>query len=157
MNNNSNTSNNNNRLQLLSLLLLISLQHNTVTAWGPLAHHTNRLGVTELKMTDDEHSSSYRAQLERTYSASEAFLDDDGFFDMSIFEDTDFVRNKVIDAIASEHDDDWTAEAMAACGDDCEECLIPDDLKIIPDDSVNVMAFLGIQRAQPLQKRTDWD
>eukprot|EP00545_Synedropsis_sp_CCMP1620_P014618 CAMPEP_0119012868 /NCGR_PEP_ID=MMETSP1176-20130426/7670_1 /TAXON_ID=265551 /ORGANISM="Synedropsis recta cf, Strain CCMP1620" /LENGTH=148 /DNA_ID=CAMNT_0006965903 /DNA_START=27 /DNA_END=473 /DNA_ORIENTATION=- len=146
----------NNTTPLLSLLLLLLLLVQSTTAWGPLARQAFRFRSTQLRMasSDDDSSSidSYRAQLERTY------LDEDGF-DMRHFEDSDFVRKEVIDSITSHEKshDFWTAEAMAACGDDCEECLLPDDFKIIPDDSINVMAFLGIQRAEPIQKRADWD
>jgi hypothetical protein len=153
------TSNNNHHRLLLSSLLLLS-QASSTTAWG-LLHQAFRLGATQLRMApDDANVNSYRAQLERTYSASELYLDEGGFFDMRHFEDSDFVRKEVIHSINnSNHDDNdgWTAEAMEACGDDCEECLIPEDLKIIPDNSINVMAFLGIRRAEPLKKKMDWD
>ncbi|CAB9506713.1 expressed unknown protein [Seminavis robusta] len=48
-------------------------------------------------------------------------------------------------------------------GDECdsaEECQIPDAFKVLPDESaVDVMAFLGIKRAEPLRPKTnagDW-
>ena len=44
-------------------------------------------------------------------------------------------------------------------GDDCEECLIPDDFKAQPGsiEPVDVMDFLGIRRAEPLRKYRDWE
>ena len=45
--------------------------------------------------------------------------------------------------------EDWSEDQMQACGDDCEECEIPDDCKT--DVNLDVMAFLGIRRAEPLR------
>jgi hypothetical protein len=49
----------------------------------------------------------------------------------------------------------------APCGEDCDECLIPEEYKIVAnEEAVDVMAFLGIRRAEPLQAtRTalDWE
>jgi hypothetical protein len=44
------------------------------------------------------------------------------------------------------------------CGDECEQCPIPDDFKNDSDD-IDVMAFLGIRRAVPLlvhEEPDDW-
>jgi len=44
------------------------------------------------------------------------------------------------------------------CGDINEQCDIPDDFKMLPNNnSVDVMNFLGIQRAEPLRIEHDWD
>jgi hypothetical protein len=49
----------------------------------------------------------------------------------------------------------------APCGEDCDECLIPEEYKIVAnEEAVDVMAFLGIRRAEPLQVTRlalDWD
>jgi hypothetical protein len=49
----------------------------------------------------------------------------------------------------------------APCGEDCESCLIPEEYKIVAkDEAVDVMAFLGIRRAEPLQVARvalDWE
>lgn len=40
----------------------------------------------------------------------------------------------------------------APCGEDCEECLIPEEYKLVSsEEAIDVMAFLGIRRAEPLQ------
>lgn len=51
--------------------------------------------------------------------------------------------------------------AFAACGEDCEECAIPEEYKQI-ENPVDVMAYLGIRRAEPIRAtvhRTagDWE
>jgi hypothetical protein len=45
------------------------------------------------------------------------------------------------------------------CGEDCEDCEIPNDFKILPGavNPVDVMDFLGIRRAEPLRKYSDWN
>jgi hypothetical protein len=49
----------------------------------------------------------------------------------------------------------------APCGEDCDECLIPEEYKIVAsEEAVDVMAFLGIRRAEPLQvtrPALDWE
>ena len=45
------------------------------------------------------------------------------------------------------------------CGEDCEDCAIPDDWKYSVElqDQVDVMQFLGIRRAEPLRKPQDFE
>jgi hypothetical protein len=49
----------------------------------------------------------------------------------------------------------------APCGEDCDECLIPEEYKIVAnEEAVDVMAFLGIRRADPLlvtRAARDWE
>jgi hypothetical protein len=49
----------------------------------------------------------------------------------------------------------------APCGEDCESCLIPEEYKVVAnEEAVDVMAFLGIRRAEPLQVARvalDWE
>ena len=107
--------------------------------------------------SDDVGLDEYRMQLEQSYVHS---YEDD--FNIQQFEDIPSLR-KEVKASLNTNANAWTLEAMAACGDDCEECLIPDDLKILPDaqKGIDVMAFLGIQRAEPLRawgtSNMDWD
>lgn len=64
-------------------------------------------------------------------------------------------------------DDDgpsWDSSALDTCGEDCDECEIPEELKLLSDtQQLDVMTFLGIQRAKPLNvigKRdnsVDWE
>lgn len=61
--------------------------------------------------------------------------------------------------------EDWSQLAEGpclgdCCGDDCDEqCEIPEDYKRFADKDikVDVMAFLGIKRAEPLRVQRDWD
>lgn len=46
---------------------------------------------------------------------------------------------------------DWALETSSCNGDECEECLIPDEFKKTESEAVDVLAFLGIRRAAPLQ------
>jgi hypothetical protein len=104
----------------------------------------------------------YRAQLERTYIAS--YHDDveihraDG--SLAFREDFGDTLSRVFD---DNDNDDWTFESMAACGDDCEECVIPENFKVLLDceKEIDVMALLGIKRAQPLKvdssRNNDWN
>jgi hypothetical protein len=106
-----------------------------------------------------ENFDEYRAQLEKSFVQS---YEDD--IDIGRYDGTLSLRAEVGSSLITDvEDDDWTLEAMAACGDDYEECLIPEDLKILRDweKDIDIMAFLGIQRAEPLlakrSTRLDWD
>lgn len=73
---------------------------------------------------------SQRRKLERV------FMQD--FLDLSVF--------RVDDEGPS-----WDSSALEACGEDCDECEIPEELKLLSDtQQLDVMTFLGIQRAKPL-------
>ncbi|KAL7539097.1 hypothetical protein ACHAXR_010866 [Thalassiosira sp. AJA248-18] len=43
-----------------------------------------------------------------------------------------------------------------SCGDDGDQCDIPEEYKVAAP-KVDVMSFLGIRRAEPLQVQRDWD
>eukprot|EP00571_Detonula_confervacea_P011239 CAMPEP_0172298716 /NCGR_PEP_ID=MMETSP1058-20130122/1242_1 /TAXON_ID=83371 /ORGANISM="Detonula confervacea, Strain CCMP 353" /LENGTH=179 /DNA_ID=CAMNT_0013008003 /DNA_START=52 /DNA_END=591 /DNA_ORIENTATION=+ len=43
-----------------------------------------------------------------------------------------------------------------SCGDENDQCDIPEEYKVA-SPKVDVMSFLGIQRAEPLHVRRDWD
>eukprot|EP00541_Cyclophora_tenuis_P000041 CAMPEP_0116572602 /NCGR_PEP_ID=MMETSP0397-20121206/18274_1 /TAXON_ID=216820 /ORGANISM="Cyclophora tenuis, Strain ECT3854" /LENGTH=121 /DNA_ID=CAMNT_0004100963 /DNA_START=51 /DNA_END=416 /DNA_ORIENTATION=- len=45
----------------------------------------------------------------------------------------------------------WMEAAFEACGEDCEECEIPEAWRVPEDEAVDVMAFLGIRRAEPIR------
>jgi len=40
-------------------------------------------------------------------------------------------------------------DAWDNCGDDCKQCEIPKDW-CVPDESINVMEYLGVKRVEPL-------
>ncbi|GKY95445.1 hypothetical protein MPSEU_000506100 [Mayamaea pseudoterrestris] len=49
------------------------------------------------------------------------------------------------ESIAAEDD-------LSSCGADCDDCLIPEEFKRFPNDQpFDVMAYLGIKRAHPIQ------
>lgn len=49
------------------------------------------------------------------------------------------------------------ASEYMCIGEDCEECAIPESYKVAAAQSdINVVEYLGIQRAQPLRKQS-WD
>jgi hypothetical protein len=49
------------------------------------------------------------------------------------------------------------------CGEECDECAIPDEFKLVDVNPIEVMAYLGLQRAKPLQSpkvymtMADWE
>lgn len=86
---------------------------------------------------------AFRANLEET------FLSNDGFTEIL----KENAREDLIDYLGrSTSDDNWTYEEINACGEECEECLIPDNFKVLQDvdQSIDVLDFLGIKRAKPL-------
>ena len=94
----------------------------------------------------------YRSRLETTYVTYSE--ESDGIFDF-IQQEKDDKSGKAVDPALSQS---LSADWFEPCGDDCEECEIPDDMKILPDSQqVDVMKFLGIHRAEPLRKKQDWD
>jgi hypothetical protein len=70
----------------------------------------------------------------------------------------DLVRERA-DELARETFAGYTQEPVCS-GEDCDmECLIPEEWSLTPGDmdSVQVMNFLGIRRAEPLRRSADWD
>lgn len=89
-----------------------------------------RLGAISLKMKSDSELDSHRRKLERVFVQNP--------MDFSIF--------RVDDEAPS-----WDLSTGETCGEDCDECEIPAELKLLPHSKqLDVMAFLGIQRAKPL-------
>jgi hypothetical protein len=123
--------------------------------------------ASSLKASDsDDHSqdasvSEFRQRLERSFEV----FDGDSTEAMSAF-----VRRDSSDKAASRAAVDrmysYDAEAtkgddLLCEGEDCdmdgEECKIPDTFKVFPSaESLDVMSFLGIRRAEPLRVRKDW-
>lgn len=51
----------------------------------------------------------------------------------------------------------WMERKDGTClGESCDQCDIPEEYKVAAP-KVDVMSFLGIRRAQPLQVSRDWD
>jgi hypothetical protein len=93
----------------------------------------------------------YRSRLETSYVTYSE--ERDSIYDF-IQQEEDKSGRAVGPALSQSLSADW----FEPCGDDCEECEIPDDMKILPDSQqMDVMTFLGIHRAEPLRKKQDWD
>eukprot|EP00543_Licmophora_paradoxa_P008009 CAMPEP_0202451050 /NCGR_PEP_ID=MMETSP1360-20130828/9560_1 /ASSEMBLY_ACC=CAM_ASM_000848 /TAXON_ID=515479 /ORGANISM="Licmophora paradoxa, Strain CCMP2313" /LENGTH=127 /DNA_ID=CAMNT_0049069515 /DNA_START=83 /DNA_END=463 /DNA_ORIENTATION=+ len=109
-----------------ALLILLSVYIAPSNAWS----NTNpsfRVGVVSLMMQprdENDETDLFRSQLERTY---------------------------VFEYQASDSTPGWSDVEVQACGDDCEECEIPDEYKISDEPQLDVMSFLGIKRAEPLR------
>jgi hypothetical protein len=165
-----------------SLCLLLGCFTSASLAWGPrfepghsaVGHRTgavetvSRILVLQAslrkdnnnKAEDDEESENdaieqYRSRLESSYS------DDKNEFDLRDFlepiEKSKKTKKNKAKRVAESLASTWLLEQQ--CGEDCEECLIPDDLKLLPetDENINVMEFLGIRRAEPLRKVGEWE
>jgi hypothetical protein len=108
--------------------------------------HTQRVMALErtyvLNYYDGGHESGSQQRDDRS------FLEES--LDVQLHESLLFGLEQYRHAVAAEE---------SSCGADCEECLIPDDFKICPDDTIDVMEFLGIKRARPLrvQARDDFE
>jgi hypothetical protein len=77
------------------------------------------------------------------YFQCRLFISEPFFLDVSLFG----IVNP-FDTHAGIEDDD----ILAACGDDCVECAIPEEYKrIASENPIDVMAFLGIRRAEPIR------
>lgn len=68
---------------------------------------------------------------------------------------------------ATEYDDfaEWKGlpfislsdDSNGDCGEDCEDCLIPDHYKIDPlFEKIDVLAYLGIRRVQSIERSWQW-
>lgn len=169
-----------------SLCLLLGCFVSSSDAWGPRfepgasmggsGHRTveavSRILVLQaaLRKDDDGDTSDnddiekYRSRLESTYFS---YLEDQDCDETYAgVEFWDFLKPVAVSSREGESETaKQVAESLASswldihCGEDCEECLIPDDLKILPehDEQINVMEFLGIRRAEPLRKVSDWE
>jgi hypothetical protein len=94
----------------------------------------------------------YRSRLESAYVTDTE--ESGGVYDFIQLEKDDKSRNAVDPALPQNLSADW----FEPCGDDCDECEIPADMKILPhSQQVDVMTFLGIHRAEPLRKKQDWE
>jgi hypothetical protein len=54
----------------------------------------------------------------------------------------------------------WALPMVEACGEDCDECVIPEEMRGLYDNSeLDVFGFLGIKRAEPLRVNSlrDWE
>ena len=109
----------------------------------------------------EEHISNFRQRLERSFAVFDGDSDDpmSAFIrqesaleeDRSVTQALDhlFQLDTIAETLAEEHCE----------GENCDldiygECAIPESFKIVAgEDSVDVMAFLGIRRAEPLKAK----
>lgn len=143
-----------NTLCSLQLCLLVLLP--SVSAWGSRSDSmkASRTVLRAKKNDRDEDAlliEQYRSRLETTYVT---YSEQSGSIYDFIQQEKDDKSGKAVDPTPQSLSADW----FEPCGDDCDECEIPDDMKILPDSQqVDVMKFLGIHRAEPLRKKQDWD
>jgi hypothetical protein len=144
-----------NTLCFLQLCLLVLLA--SVSAWGSRfdAIKASRTVLRAKENGPDEDAlliEQYRSRLESTYVTYSK--KSGGIYDF-IQQEKDDKSGKAVDpALPLSLNADW----FEPCVEDCEECEIPDDMKLLPDSQqVDVMKFLGIHRAEPLRKKQDWD
>lgn len=138
--------------QLLPLLLLSG----GATAFGPILEpKKGGFGSpVSLKLSSDSDHvlDANRLRLERTFLYEVVEDDSD-----------DVLRSYQQYELNEYAEDPWfDLSATAACTDDCEECAIPDEYKTVmpAEEQIDVMAFLGIRRAEPLRvnrKSLEWD
>jgi hypothetical protein len=148
-------------------ILVLSTTASQVSAWGGGRYEaTHRMGysLTILTACKDE-ESRFRAEIERTFTLRDQ--EDWDFIGDPQFEETLFVdqtyevaENSFLYAAANGALND-VLDIENVCGADCEECPIPEEYKVLPWDlKVDVMKFLGIERAKPLRverNEQDWE
>ena len=156
-------------------LRLLRLSINIVTACAMADAFGQRLewtrnglhascGGSSLRASDGEdHSkdptiSEFRKRLELSFEA----FDGDSEAAMSAYTRQDSKSSITAAGRMFQYDIEATDNGDLLCeGHDCdmdgEECQIPDAFKTLPSaESVDVMSFLGIRRAEPLRVQTDW-
>uniref|UniRef100_A0A7S2UAN1 Uncharacterized protein n=1 Tax=Attheya septentrionalis TaxID=420275 RepID=A0A7S2UAN1_9STRA len=148
------------------------------TAWIPnhlvygprcstLLTWSRTLGVNEahgnVNNDDSEWSfiQAYRANLESSYTSSEQIDELMEESNSLINEERTQLHESFMTTPASAYSSDWFDGEGLPCGDECEQCEIPDDFKDSTGfEPVDVMAFLGIRRAEPLRverNQPDWE
>jgi hypothetical protein len=121
------------------------------------------------KQDGEEELSDFRDKLERSFVVFDGdsnvplgpFVANDGLDSNSAVDEDDLssvgALDRLYDLDPTLQDDDFTYFCE---GDLCDpdECLIPESFKISAGkDSVDVMAFLGIQRAEPIIRAKQQD
>lgn len=138
------------QILLLSLLLLSYVVG--IAAWGPIFESKKggfRSSTTRKAAlgNDGDMVGSNRLRLERTFLFEVGEEVDELLLPYRKYESTDYTV--------------FTSfELGATCTDDCDECAIPDEYKnVFPaEEQIDVMAFLGIRRAEPLRvNRREWE
>lgn len=146
----------------LMIYCLLCLLVAPAVAWGPRYEPVKGgYGIsTQLKASERDHSHD-RDLVDNTFALH--FEETDTYVDGELFQSRMFISKPLL---WEPHPHDGIHFAFFeddVCGEDCEEdeCPIPEEYKLAAKESaVDVMAFLGIHRAEPLQvepKIRDWD
>jgi hypothetical protein len=114
---------------------------------------------TALKVSDRDHEEGDWMEQTHTlhYEDTDTYLDGEPLRSRIFISQPLLWEPSMLDDILPTFDD-----MEAPCGEDCDECLIPEEYKIFANEeaAVDVMAFLGIRRAEPLQVTRlaqDWE
>mmetsp|Transcript_21750 Transcript_21750/g.31757 ORF Transcript_21750/g.31757 Transcript_21750/m.31757 type:complete len:145 (+) Transcript_21750:55-489(+) len=134
-----------------TLIALIYLNTLVTNAWM-LAGNGERLKSFRLRSTSGDDLNFQRSQLESLFSEKSSLYDDDMTLHVGgLFESLSPLP--VHDWTDPNFDDSEWMDLASPCRDDeCEQCEIPDDYKNHPVQ-IDVLDFLGIQRAKPLNTR----
>jgi hypothetical protein len=162
------------------LCLLFSVAHSVVVsveAWGPLfeplkggSRGFSTICRAAARRFDDEEDGDdylyYRESFERSYHYPSTAIDSQSKWDDWIRGTIQSSRELLWESMDEDmedvlSDDGVVDEDLLLCGDDCMECAIPEDYKAEAKKTpVDVMSFLGIRRAAPLQvvqHDTEWE
>eukprot|EP00547_Thalassionema_nitzschioides_P002794 CAMPEP_0194224598 /NCGR_PEP_ID=MMETSP0156-20130528/37885_1 /TAXON_ID=33649 /ORGANISM="Thalassionema nitzschioides, Strain L26-B" /LENGTH=133 /DNA_ID=CAMNT_0038956241 /DNA_START=22 /DNA_END=423 /DNA_ORIENTATION=+ len=130
-------------MTMKKLLLIHSLLPSmAVLGWGS-PRNTFKVGTALMGMEYDD-LDAFRANLELTFQSNQGLPE--------IFQEN--VREDLVDYIGRTASEDvWSFDDISSCGEECEECLIPDHFKASQDvdQIIDVLDFLGIKRAKPLR------
>jgi hypothetical protein len=171
------------RCLMLSLLLLLLI--GLVSAFGPRLEPGGHIVTTDLRMslrTGSDQDSDNESQVSPSHRfalhyesrfeeingeifQSRLFISEPFVFDSSSFgivnpfDDFALVEANAFSNSYDEYDDD---DVLSCRGDDCVDCSIPEEYRQI-ENPIDVLAYLGLRRAKPLQAPTfdksigDWE
>ena len=140
------------------LLLLCGFPCLTV-AFGPrfepvkYGARTNRQVFAENE-NEEEHQNLVSQQRSYSLHYENRYEEIDGeYFQSRLFISEPFILDASVFGIINPYDKLTEGEdddAFAACGEDCEECAIPEEYKLV-ENPIDVMAYLGIRRAEAIR------
>jgi len=134
-------------------------------------NNNNNSNEKEKKKNEKFLEEEYLSRLERLYDASSAAAASSSSLLESLKEDHDSVSSSSSPGQSLLYGEkqvvvlgDWMGWEEGGsclgdyCGDDSEQCDIPEHYKEFKGaPKVDVMSFLGIKRAEPIQVQRDWD
>jgi hypothetical protein len=106
---------------------------------------------------DDRVARSFRADLERTFALRDSTSRDAH----SSAQDYLALDSSLLDELVGYHDVTYELSSVSVpetfcsgegCDSDEQDCLIPDEFKVLSDDDANeILSYLGIRRAEPIR------